>query len=189
MKYVNLFLALRNAGLRNHEAATKIGVHESDFSRAMSGRKPFTETQKMQLSRITGVAEPVLFSNAPPGMAKQGASLSEQFALLRECLAQGGDVCFLLEKCYRRESREVYEACCQYVIDVLYARLGINHGQKVHFSFRWEGNNAVFSPGPPRRANSCTLQMSGSSLIHPMLTGDWPATRENAMLTPAMETR
>jgi len=188
----NLLVELRRVGLHQRAAAQKIGIAESLFSASVNGYREFKSTERAALVRLTGVPEHELFSTERGGRLSPSLSASsvrEQFKLLDECLASGGDLCFILEKALRRESPEVYEMCCQYVTGLLHARLGIKPNQNVHFAFHWEGNNAVFDPGPPRRAE-CTLQMAGSSLVHPVHRDtSWPLTHENTMLNPGGERR
>jgi hypothetical protein len=181
MRFPNLFVALRNAGLKNYEAAAKIGIHETDFSRALSGRLEFSGAQKVTLEKITGVPQSTLFSTAPPGAAMAGptSSWQELFKYCDDALA-GGDVGFVLEKLYRGQSYPNYAACVAHVLSVLRMRWKIRLETHFHVVTHFEGPNCIMEPGPPR-GDRDSLQSQGSSLIHPLPGGGFPAAHENAL--------
>lgn len=66
MRFPNLSWALDERGLANYQAALKIGMAESRFSRCLHGRTHFTPEQRDQLASFLGYPAEWLFREIVP---------------------------------------------------------------------------------------------------------------------------
>jgi len=66
MRYPNLLWAISQHGLAHWQAARKVDMHESSFSRSLSGRREFTTEEREGFANFLGYPAEWLFAEVTP---------------------------------------------------------------------------------------------------------------------------
>jgi hypothetical protein len=66
MKFANLVWAMREKGLPNYRVAQGVGMTETAFSKALTGRSAFSPDQRYAIARLLGFSAVWLFAEVVP---------------------------------------------------------------------------------------------------------------------------